>query len=64
MLVPVRCPSCGRPIGGLYEKFKQRVEAGENAAKVLDELGLKSYCCRALFMTHVDMLDKVAKFRI
>lgn len=64
MLIPIRCLSCGRPVGGMFEKFRQRVAGGEPAGKVLDDLGLKSYCCRALFMTHVDTLDKIAKFRI
>ena len=45
-------------------KFKERTEKGENKAKVMDELGVERYCCRALFMTHVDVLDKVAKYRI
>ena len=64
MLIPVRCVSCGRPVGGLFEKFRHRVADGEQPAKVLDELGLKSYCCRTLFMTHIDTLDKIARFRI
>jgi DNA-directed RNA polymerase subunit N len=64
MLIPVRCTTCGKPVGGLYEKFKQRVAAGENAAKVLDDLGLERYCCRALFLTHVDVLQKIAKYRV
>ncbi|MBI2578256.1 MAG: DNA-directed RNA polymerase subunit N [Candidatus Aenigmarchaeota archaeon] len=56
--------SCGRPVGGMFEKFRQRVASGEPAGKVLDDLGMKSYCCRALFMTHIDTLEKIAKFRI
>lgn len=55
--------SCGKPVGGLWEKYKERVEKGEDPKKVLDELGLDRYCCRALFMTHKDMLEKVAKYR-
>ena len=64
MLIPVRCTSCGKPIGGLYEKYKERVEKGESPKKVLDDLGLDRYCCRTLFMTNIDVLSKVAKFRI
>ena len=64
MLIPVRCISCGKPVAGLWEKFKERTEKGESPKKVLDELGLDRYCCRALFMTNIDVLAKVAKFRI
>ncbi len=64
MLIPVRCTSCGKPIGGLYEKYKERVEKGESPKKVLDDLGLDRYCCRTLFMTNIDVLSKVARYRI
>ncbi len=55
--------SCGKPIGHLFEEFKKRTEAGENAKKVLDELGLERYCCRAVFLGHVDLLPLVSKFK-
>ncbi len=64
MIIPIRCISCGKPVGGLYEKFKQRTTNGENPAKVMDELGLERYCCRALFLTHVNVLGKIGKFRV
>ena len=64
IIIPVRCTTCGKPIGGLWEKYKERTARGENPKKVLDELGLERYCCRALFLTHKDNLPSVAKFRI
>lgn len=64
IIVPVRCFTCGKPVGGLWQKFKERSDKGENRAKVMDELGLERYCCRALFLTHVDMLSKVGKYRL
>jgi DNA-directed RNA polymerase subunit N len=63
IIVPQRCFSCGKPISHLWEKYKERVEKGEERKKVLDELGLKRYCCRALFLGHIDLLDTVAKFK-
>jgi len=63
MIIPIRCISCGRPIAHLWESYKQRIEAGEDRKKVLDELGLKRYCCRALFLGHVDLLEEVAMFK-
>ena len=56
--------SCGKPVGGLWDSFKERTAAGEEKGKVLDELGIKNYCCRALFMTHRDILAEVGKFRV
>ena len=64
MIIPVRCFSCGKVIGHLWEEYKERVEKGEKPEKVLDSLGLERYCCRTLFLTHVDLIKEVAKFRI
>ena len=64
MIIPVRCFGCGKPIGGLWEKYRKRVEKGENPGKVLDDLGVTRYCCRSLFLTHKDLVSKVATFRV
>jgi len=64
MQVPVRCFSCGKVIGHLWEDYKKRVEAGQNPEKVMDNLGLKRYCCRALFLGHVDLIKKISDFKV
>ncbi|MEM5836347.1 MAG: DNA-directed RNA polymerase subunit N [Candidatus Aenigmatarchaeota archaeon] len=64
MIIPVRCFTCGKPIGHLWEEFKKRVEKGEHAGKVLDELGLKRYCCRQVFLGHVDLIKEVSRFKL
>jgi DNA-directed RNA polymerase subunit N len=63
VIIPVRCISCGKPVAQLWEKYCEKVAAGEHPKKVLDELGLKRYCCRSLFMTHVDTHKQVAKYK-
>ena len=62
MIVPVRCFSCGKPIAGLYEEFKQRTEKGEDTGKVLDSLGVKRYCCRKVLMTHANVIDDIMQY--
>ena len=64
MIIPIRCFTCGKVVGHLWEEFKRKIEMGENPKKILDELGLKRYCCRQLFLGHVDLLDKIGKFKI
>jgi len=63
MIIPVRCFSCGKPIGQLWEDFKKRVEEGENPKKLLDELGLERYCCRSVFLGQTDLVELVGKFK-
>ena len=64
MIIPVRCFSCGKVIGHLWEDYKKRVEAGEDPGKVMNDLGLKRYCCRAIFLGNVDLIKKVSQFKV
>ncbi len=63
MIIPIRCFSCGKPIAHLWEEFKNRVGVGEEPGKVLDDLGLERYCCRAAFMGQTDLLELITKFK-
>ncbi len=63
MLIPIRCFSCGKPIAHLWEIYQQKLKAGEDSKKVMDELGLERYCCRAALLGHVDLIDTVAQFK-
>jgi len=64
MQVPVRCLSCGKVIGDRYDEFQERTQDGEDAGEVLDDLGLEKYCCRTVFLTHVDNIEEVGEHRI
>ncbi len=64
MIIPVRCFTCGKVIAHLWEEYNKRVSEGEEPKKVLDSLGLKRYCCRSIFLSHVDLIEEVAKFKI
>ena len=63
MIIPIRCFSCGKPLAHLWEEYKERVSKGEDPKKVLDSLGLERYCCRSLFLGHVDLIDIAAQFK-
>jgi len=63
MIIPIRCLSCGKPIAHLWKKYKDRVAKGENPDKVLDDLGVERYCCRAVFLGHIDLLELTSKFK-
>jgi DNA-directed RNA polymerase subunit N len=63
MIIPIRCSSCGKPVAQLWEEFKKRVEAGEDRKEVMDDLGLERFCCRSIFLGHVDLIDVASKFK-
>jgi len=63
MIIEIRCFSCGKPIGHLWEEFNKRISEGEEKDKVLNDLGLERYCCRTVFLSHVDIIDEVAQFK-
>jgi DNA-directed RNA polymerase subunit N len=63
MIIPIRCWSCGKPIAQVWEEYEERCKKGENKKDVLDDIGLDRYCCRAMFLGHVDLLDTAAQFK-
>jgi DNA-directed RNA polymerase subunit N len=63
MIIPIRCFSCGKPIAHLWKEYQERVSEGESADKVLDSLGIERYCCRAVFIGHVDLIKQVNQFK-
>ena len=63
MIIPIRCYACGKPVAHLWETYKERIAKGEDRKKIMDELGLDRYCCRALFLGHIDLMDLAGEFR-
>lgn len=63
MIIPIRCWSCGKPIAQQWEEYEERSKKGESKKDILDDLGLDRYCCRAMFLGHVDLIDIVAQFK-
>jgi DNA-directed RNA polymerase I, II, and III subunit RPABC5 len=78
MIIPVRCFTCNKVIAHLYEDYlaliseyknKQSEELDDPNQKTpeclaLDELKLRRYCCRRMFLGHVDLIDKLLQYNI
>ncbi|CCC08512.1 hypothetical protein GE21DRAFT_791 [Neurospora crassa] len=63
MIIPIRCFSCGKVVGDLWERYLQLIDGEEiTDGDALDQLGLKRYCCRRMVMTHVDLIEKLLKY--
>ncbi len=63
MYFPVRCFTCGSVLGNLYEDYAKQVKEGKDPAKVLDSMEIERYCCRRMFLSHVEVMDKIAKYK-
>lgn len=60
---PIRCFTCGGVIGDKFEEFSSRIAAGRKAGAVLDELGIKRYCCRRMLLSHLDIVDEIIAYK-
>jgi DNA-directed RNA polymerase subunit N len=62
MIIPIRCFSCGKVIGSLFEEFKRRIDAGEPTKDIMDSLNIERYCCRRMLLSHIDLIDEVMPY--
>lgn len=57
--MPIRCFTCGQVVADRWEEYDKRVNKDkEDAAKVLDEMGFKRYCCRRMFISNAELIDE------
>ena len=50
-MLPVRCLTCGKVISALLGRFERGVETAP-VRQVLDDLGVRRFCCRKHFITY------------
>ena len=60
MIIPVRCFSCGAVIAHKWEEFNEKMDAGTDMKTALDEVGIERYCCRRMYVSHIDLITEVA----
>lgn len=59
MIIPVRCYSCNKIIANKWELFKSKIEEGVSHEESFKLVGLKRYCCKRMFLGHIDLIDKL-----
>jgi DNA-directed RNA polymerase subunit N len=63
MIIPIRCYTCGKPIGHLWDAYNKEVKKGTKPGTVMDKLGMDRFCCRSVFLTQIDLTQKVGRFK-
>ena len=61
MIIPVRCFTCGKVIGNIWNKYNELIEI-QSVEKTLDDLKLHRICCRRMIITHVNLIDDLIKY--
>ena len=61
-MIPVRCFTCGKVIAHLWETYKELLKNGKTRSQALDIVGLKRYCCKRMFLSHVELIDKLLEY--
>lgn len=62
MEFPVRCFSCGKVIGHLWKRYKSMTKEGKTPKEAFEELGVERYCCRRMFISHVELMKEVIHY--
>ncbi|KAF1974875.1 hypothetical protein BU23DRAFT_553114 [Bimuria novae-zelandiae CBS 107.79] len=62
MIIPIRCFSCGKVVGDLWEQYLDKIDSGMTDVEAIDALDLRRYCCRRMILTHVDLIEKLLKY--
>jgi len=63
MIIPVRCFSCGKVIGNIYNTYLKLInEDNISSEEALKQLNLTRYCCRRMIISHVDLIDKILQY--
>lgn len=62
MVFPVRCFTCGKVVGAKENTYKTHLENGVEPKIALDAIGMTRYCCRRMFLSYINIIDKVNLF--
>lgn len=69
MLIPVRCFTCNKVLGSLWEPYNELLgkidpDTGKTytSMKAMNKLGIMRYCCRKNIMSNPDLIETLNVF--
>ena len=62
MIIPVRCFSCGKLVSHYWQYYQELLLAGYTEQDALNALQFTRFCCRRMFLTHVDFCDPLLAY--
>lgn len=62
MAFPIRCFNCNKVIGKYEKKYNNLIESGLSQKETLDSIGMNRYCCRRMFLGHINIIDSLLLF--
>ena len=57
-LPPVRCVTCNKILGNLFNDYQKKLEQGTSIEDALNEVGLRRYCCRLRLRNPFKIVDR------
>ena len=57
-LPPVRCVTCGKVLGNLWESYQNKIQSGVSIEQALNDVGLHRYCCRLRLRNPFKVVDR------
>ena len=59
---PVKC-TCGKVISNRYIEYERRKNEGEIPQLILNDLKIKDWCCRRMFLSHVSLDEHLLRYQ-
>lgn len=61
MIFPVRCFTCGKVLGNLWNEYTE-LSNSHNQEYALNKMKITRICCRRMFLGHVELIDKIIHY--
>lgn len=62
MIFPVRCFTCFKLIGHRWKEYQDLLKEYDEG-DALDIMDMRRYCCRRMFLTHVEIIDDLLRYK-